>query len=158
MVWPIDIVADMGNEKFSEIFSVNPRNVREALFSKLGIKAQSRRVGLRVGSKNAERVKILYERLIKQDSKVELELASELLRNWLYTKREMLVDTMEHFEIKHDNGLTEQDIDFIEKLEREKVDELCAVLLPKHDQEQVSIYLRYLKVPEAKEAVAANKV
>lgn len=158
MVWPIDIIADMSTEKFSEIFSVNPRNVREALFSKLGIKAQTRRIGLRAGSKNAERVKALYDLLVKESGKVEIELASELLRNWLFSQRPLLADTLDHFEVKHDNGLTEQEIDFFEDLDREKVDALCQLLLPKHDKEAVSIYLRFLKVPEAAEAIAAAKV
>ncbi len=153
MAWPIDIIADLSTEQFAEIFAVNPRGVREALFSKLGIKAQTRRIGLSVGGKNAERVKALYDRLVDENSKVELELASELLRNWLYTQRPLLVDTLDHFEVKHDNGLTEAEIEFFEELEKEKVEELCKLLVPKHGKHAVGIYLRYLKVPATDEVL-----
>jgi len=153
--WPIDIIRDLSPEKFADIFSVNPRSVREALFSRLGIKAQSRRIGIRAGSKNADRVKALYDRLVTDAGKLERELAGELLRNWLYTKRPLLADALDHFEIKHDNGLTEQEIDFFEGLEREKTEALCGLLVPKHGKEMVGIYLRYLKVPDALEILAA---
>ena len=154
MAWPIDIIMDISSEKFGEIFAVNPRNVREALFSRLGIKAQTRRIGLRTG-KSADRVRALYDRLVTEAGKMERDLASELLRNWLFTQRAMLSDALNYFGIKHDNGLTDQEIDFFEKLENEKVIELCKLLVPKHGKEPVSIYLRYLKVPGAVEAVAA---
>jgi len=154
MDWPIDIIEDISPEKFGEIFAVNPRNVREALFSRLGIKAQTRRIGLRLG-KSADRVRALYDRLVTEAGKMERDLASELLRNWLFTQRAMLADALDHFGIKHDNGLTDQEIDFFEKLEAAKVTELCKLLVPKHGKEPVSIYLRYLKVPGASEAIDA---
>ncbi|MBN2359062.1 MAG: hypothetical protein JXR83_06385 [Deltaproteobacteria bacterium] len=154
MTWPIDIIVDISPEKFGEIFAVNPRSVREALFSRLGIKAQTRRIGLRA-SKGSDRVRALYDRLISDAGKMERDLASELLRNWLFTQRAMLSDALDHFGVKHDNGLTDQDIDFFEQLEAPKVTELCQLLVPKHGREPVSIYLRYLKVPGAAEAVAA---
>jgi hypothetical protein len=155
MTWPIDIIHDLEPDKFAEIFSVNPRSVREALFSRLGIKAQTRRIGLHVGSKNADRVRALFERLVGDAGKMERELASELLRNWLFTQRPMLADTLDHFGVKHDNGLTEQEIDFFEKLEKDKVVELCRLLVPKHGKHAVGIYLRYLKVPNAQEVLGS---
>ena len=154
MTWPIDIIVDLSAERFAEVFSVNPRSVREALFSRLGIKAQRKRIGIRTGSKNSDRVETLFQRITQEGGKLEQELAGELLRNWLYTQRDMLGDTLDHFGVKHDNGLTEQDIDFFEKLEEDKVRELCSALVPKHGRELVSIYLRYLKVPKVNEAMA----
>lgn len=154
MAWPIDIINDLSHDKFSEIFSVNPRSVREALFSRLGIKAQKRRIGIRVGDKNTDRVRMLYQRLTDEAGKMERELAGELLRNWLYTQRPLLCDALDFFEIKHDNGLTEQEIDFFEELEEDKAVGLCNVLVPKHGKELTAIYLRYLKVPKAMEIMA----
>ena len=154
MNWPIDIIVDISPEQFGEIFAVNPRNVREALFSRLGIKAQTRRIGLRAG-KGADRVRALYDRLVTDAGKMERDLASELLRNWLFTQRAMLADALDHFGVKHDNGLTDQEIDFFEKLEPDKVRELCQLLVPKHGKQPVAIYLRYLKVPGATEAIAS---
>lgn len=156
--WPIDIVSDLSTEKFAEIFQVNPRSVREALFTRLGIKAQTKRIGLRLGSKNTDRINALYDRIISEAGKVERELAGELLRNWLYTQRPMLADTLDHFGVKHDNGLTEDEIDFFEKLEPAKTRELCGKLVPKHGKEPVGIYLRFLKVPDAKAIVSEMKV
>ena len=155
MTWPIDIISDLGPDTFGEIFAINPRGVREALFNKLGIKAQTRKIGISVGNKNHERVRALYDRLLGEKGKVERELAGELLRNWLFTQRPMLVDTMNHFGVKHDNGLTEQEIDFFESLEKDKVEELVKLLVPKHGKQAVSVYLRYLKVPGAVAVLAS---
>lgn len=155
MTWPIDIVRDISETKFAEMFAVNPRSVREALFSRLGIKAQTRRIGIRTSAKNTERIHILYERLVGRDSKMERELASELIRNWLYTQRPLLADTLGHFEIKHDNGLTDTEIDFFEKLDADQVRQLCELLVPRYGVEDVALYLRYVKVPGVLDVLAA---
>lgn len=156
MEWPIDIIRDIDMERFSEIFGVNPRSVREALFSRLGIKAQQRRIGIRAHNKNTDRIRALYDRLLSDAGKMERELASELLRNWLYTQRELLSDTLNHLGVKHDHGLTEQEVDFFEQLEPDKVRELCTLLIPTHGKEKVGIYLRYMKVPGVLEILAGD--
>lgn len=148
---PSQIIGAMSQPKFHEMMARSPRQVRETLFNRLAIKASGlKRVVPRPGARNEERINRLHDRLADcpASAKSEQELCEELIRNWLLHKTPMLVATLDHFGIKHENGLTEQEIDFFEKLEEDKVKGLVALLLGgTFDAEEVAIYLRFLKVP-----------
>ncbi len=153
MLRPSQIIGAMSPAKFSEMMAKSPRTVRETLFNRLQIKASAMKsVVPKPHQKNEERIKRLHNRLaeVATTAKNEQELCEELLRNWLVGKNPMLAATMDHFGVKHENGLTEQEIDFLEKLEPEKARSLATLLAGKFDQEEVAIYLRFLKVPHLK--------
>lgn len=145
------IIGAMSEPKFNEMMGKSPRNVRETLFNRLAIKASGmKRIVPRPGERNEERLKKLHQRLatVAHTAKNEQDLCAELLRNWLVHKSPMLSAALDHFGVKHENGLTENEIDFFEKLEADKVKPFVADMLSKKfDAEEVAIYLRFLKVP-----------
>ncbi|MEW5853678.1 MAG: hypothetical protein AB2A00_33190 [Myxococcota bacterium] len=155
---PSRIIGAMSQAKFSELMAKSPRQVRETLFNRLQIKAEKKSVVPRPHQKNEERIKKLHVRLAQcpANAKNEQELCEELIRNWLVGKTPMLVATLDHFGVKHENGLTETEIDFFEKLEPAKVKELVGLLAPKFDAEEMAIYLRFLKVPHLRGMLPAG--
>jgi len=153
MQWPIDIVADMTPERFAEAFSACPRPVREALMARYGAKSAVR-ASLSAVATTAERARFVQRRLASDDAKGAVGLADELLRNWLMARRALLGDTLDAFGVHHSNGITEKSLDFFEKLPAEKAKALCERLIPSHGREAVGVYLRYLKVPGARELCA----
>src|SRR5205823_4458657 len=119
---PSQIIGAMSPRVFSDMMAKSPRQVRETLFNRLSIKAEKKSVVPRPHQKNEERIKKLHGKLaeVGATAKNEQELCEELIRNWLVGKTPMLVAALDHFKVKHENGLTEQEIDFFEKLDAEK--------------------------------------
>ena len=142
------IIRGMSEETFREVMKTSPRKVRETLYARMGIKSKKKKVGVRLHAKAEDRADQLFLRLQNADSDKETELCSELLRNWLYHQRPMLKAALDFLEIPNDNGLTEQETDFFEKLEESKVEELVSHL--KADgfgEDHIAAYLRFVDVP-----------
>ena len=116
----VQIIREMSQETFQDVVQTSPRKVRETLYARMGIKGKKKKVGLRVHAKAQDRANQLFERLQNADSDKEVELCSELVRNWLYHQRPMLKTALDFLEVPNDNGLTEQETDFFESLEKEK--------------------------------------
>ena len=51
----------------------------------------------------------------------------------------------------HDDGLTDEDLDFIADLPTERGQELKSELAQKHDAQDVDLYLRFMNIPGASE-------
>lgn len=144
----VEIIRSMSEETFGDVVNTSPRKVRETLYARMGIKGKKKKIGLKVHAKAQDRASKLLERLKNADSDKELELCTELLRNWLYHQRPMLKATLDFLDIPNDNGLTEQETDFFESLPAEKVNSLVAHLLENgFSKEHVSTYLRFVSVP-----------
>ncbi len=116
----IDIVAKMADETFAELVATSPRKIRETLFQRLGIKAK-KSIGMRVHGKLEDRTKKLHERLKGADSDNENRLCEELVRNWLFTKRPLLKATLDHLNIKNDNGLVDEEPTFFQQMTADQV-------------------------------------
>jgi hypothetical protein len=58
----------------------------------------------------------------------------------------MLAEALDHFEVVHDNGLTDQDISFIESLADDKRAALRARLESKFDRDDVALYFLFMKI------------
>lgn len=143
----IQIVTDMSGDAFAEVIKASPRKIRETLFGRMGIKAK-KKIGVRVHGKLEDRTKKLHIKLKDASTPQEGELCAELLRNWLYSKRELLCDTLDFLEIKHDNGLVEEEPDFFQELEKDKVTALIKHLKGKdHNVEAIGVYLKFVKTP-----------
>ncbi|MBI5495793.1 MAG: hypothetical protein HY904_12280 [Deltaproteobacteria bacterium] len=156
---PSQIVGAMSEAKFAEMMARSPRSVRETLFGRLNIKASSTKSILpKLHQKNEERIKKLHTKLaqVPGNAKNEQDLCSELIRNWLVGKNPMLIAAMDQLGVKHENGLTEQELDFIEKLEPAKVKDLVGALAGKFADEEVGIYLRFMKVPHLRGQLPAG--
>ena len=152
----IAIVSDMGADTFQEVISASPRKIRETLFGRLGIKAKKKTVGLRVHGRLEERTKKLHARLKDASSDAERELCEELVRNWLFTKRDLLAATLDYLGVENDGGLIEEEPTFFKELEKEKVQALVAHLVEQgFEMEPILIYLKFHDVPFLEEAKAA---
>ncbi len=152
----IRLVSEMSDDKFAEVIQASPRKIRETLFNRLGIKAKKKSVGLKLHGKLEERTKKLHARLKEAGTKQEAELCEELLRNWLYNKRELLCDTLDYLEVKHDNGLIDEEPTFFQELERDKVDAMIGHLKDKgHHLEEIKVYLSFVDTAHLDDALAA---
>lgn len=153
MTNPKEILRGLENERFSEVLAASPRQFREELFRRAGIKAKKKgaKFSLTAARDTLDaKVKRFIDALrngedLGSDGDEALE---EVIRNYLYTKRSLLADALDHFGIPHDNGLTDADLDFIEELTAEQGTALRGLLLEKkHDPADVDLYLAYMQIP-----------
>ena len=143
----ISLVAKMSDDTFQEVIQSSPRKIRETLFGRLGIKAK-KSVGLKVHGKLEDRSKKLHEKLRSATTPQEAQLCEELVRNWLYTKRQLLIDTLDHLGVKHEGGLVDEEPTFFQELSEEKVNSLVKSLREKgHGDEVIQAYLFFVKTP-----------
>jgi hypothetical protein len=152
----IDLVAKMSDETFSELVAASPRKIRETLFQRLGIKAK-KTIGLKVHGKLEDRTKKLHEKLRGASSDQENRLCEELVRNWLYTKRPLLKATLDHLNVKNENGLLEEEPTFFQELTAEKVKDLVTHLKGQgFSAEHIALYLHFVKTPHVDEVLARS--
>lgn len=149
----IQLVSNMSEEVFAEVIQASPRKIRETLFGRMGIKAK-KRVGVRVHGKLEDRTKKLHVKLKQGTSAQESELCQELARNWLFTQRDLLKKTLDYLEVPNDNGLIDEDPVFFQELELDKTVALLQHLKDEFSLEVISIYLRFVEVPQLDEALA----
>ncbi len=151
----VEIIRGMSGETFTDVINTSPRKVRETLYARMGIKGKKKKIGLRVHAKAEDRALKLLERLKNAASDNEVELCTELLRNWLYHQRPMLKATLDFLEIPNDNGLTEQETDFFESLEEAKVLSLVQHLKDSgFSSEHIAAYLYFVNVPHLATALS----
>lgn len=138
-----DIVRGLTKEKFVEVLGVSTRTSREAYFHRHGIKAPpSGRGFTKPGAKNEARAAGLWEAM--QD-RVDEQVAEEIIRTWLLSKRPMLAAALDHLKIEHDNGLTESDdVDRFEKLSATEVKDMVKTLTKVAPADEVKAYLKYM--------------
>ena len=151
----VEIIRGMSEETFTEVVNTSPRKVRETLYARMGIKGKKKKIGLRVHAKAEDRALKLLERLKNAASENEIELCTELLRNWLYHQRPMLKATLDFLDVPNDNGLTEQETDFFETLEEAKVKQLVSHLKETgFSVDHIATYLYFVNVPHLESALA----
>ena len=148
------IVRDMSETKFQEVFAVSIRKARETYLGRHNIKVpKSVKKSLRAGAKNEARVQALYGLLKTTDDE---QMVEEILRTWLLSRRDILGAALDYLDIPHDNGLTESDD--VDKLATLSVDELRALvgaLAKIATQDDISIYLRFMGAQNVSEALSA---
>lgn len=71
------------------------------------------------------------------------DLASELLQQWLLNhRRQLLIDFLDHLEVKHRQGETDES--FLTSANKEKLLEAATWLLGRHDRLEARAYLLYI--------------
>ena len=137
------ILRGLSEEKFAEIFAASSRQARETYFHRHGIKAPKKSMKmLRAGQKNEIRTRSLFSVLREREDE---EMAEEVLRSWLLTRRELLVAALDHLDIEHFDGLTDsEDVERFEKLNLKELKELVGILKEVAPIDEVEIYLRYM--------------
>jgi hypothetical protein len=143
---PLELLAQLDSDRFGDVLNASPKKFREELFRHAGITVKSNAFSIKTSAKNEMRTQKLHSAL-KNGMELKQEVAEELIRNYLYTRRPMLADALDHFKVQHDNGLTDEDLSFIEKLEPEKGKELKSLLSSKHDARDIDLYFAFMNIP-----------
>lgn len=138
----------MDVERFNEVLAASPKPFREELFRRAGIKAKGGAYSVKSLNKNKVRSKKLLDSL-RNGFEMDEEVLEEVIRNYLYSHRSLLGEALDHFEIPHEEGLTDADLAFIDELPEEKSEALRSLLAAKHDPDDVELYLRFMKFPGA---------
>jgi hypothetical protein len=146
MPTPLEYLNQLDAERFGEILSASPKKFREELFRRAGIKTKSDAFSLKTSNKNEVRIQKLHA-AFKEGLNPGDDVVEELIRNYLYTRRPMLAEALDHFKVEHDNGLTDEDLSFIEKLEPEKGRELKKQLAEKYGDKDVDLYFAFMNIP-----------
>lgn len=136
------IIRSLSTDKFVEILGASPRQAREIYFARHSIRAPKTRGLPRAGAKNEARGVMLFEAINAHEDE---ELAEEVLRTWLLTKRPLLAAALDHLGIPHDKGLTESDdVARIEKLPPAELKALYEKLCTEAPADEVALYLRFM--------------
>ena len=136
------LIRSVTPEKFTEILGASARQAREVYFHRHNIRAPKSRGLPKAGAKNEFRAAELLRVLRERDDE---ELAEEVLRTWLLTKRAMLAAALDHLNIPHDNGLTDSDdVSRIEKLPSDELKALYQSLVAQSPKDDASLYLRFM--------------
>jgi hypothetical protein len=146
MATPKEILRTMSPDRFTEVVSASPRKVREELYRRLGLKPKKNSAFALKKAEDDDRSGRLLA-AIQNGEAVADEVLEELIRSYLSFRRELLADALDHFEIPHENGLTDQEIDFLSELPKDKATALRKLLLSKHQPADVDLYFAYMNIP-----------
>lgn len=145
MATPTEIVRRLEADRFAALLGACPKAFREQLFRKSGIRAKGNTFALSSSSKTEVRAGKLLD-AIKGGLDLGDDVLEEVIRNYLYTRRGLLADALDHFNVPHEGGLTDADLDFIEELPPEKSRELKTLLVQKHDPADVELYFAFMNI------------
>ena len=142
---PHELLVTMSESYFTDVISASPKKFREELFRRTGIKSRGGAFSLATNKKNELRIKRLFQ-AIQEGAEIEGAIAEELIRNYLYTRRPLLADALDFFEVPHQEGLTEADLDFLAQVEAARGNELRSKLTARHAEADVDLYLRFMNI------------
>ncbi len=143
------IIRDISPEKWAEVFATSTRKARETYFHRHGIRKPRKGIKISRGGGNEVRLARLFD-LLKTEQ--DEEMVEEILRIYLLSRRDLLVTALDHLGIEHDEGLTESDdVDKIKELKGKELKKLCDVMVAKHSQEDVLLYLRFMGAAKVEE-------
>ena len=151
MATPTELLRLMDADRFHEVLAASPKNFREELFRRANVRAKGGGAfSLKSPNKNRVRAAKLLTK-VKNGQGVGDDVLEEVIRNYLYTHRDLLADALDALGVTHDDGLTDEDLDFIADLPTERGQELKSELAQKHDAQDVDLYLRFMNIPGASE-------
>lgn len=140
------ILRTLSFDKFTEVLGASPRKAREVYFHRAGVRTPQKASRLpKPGAKNELRTQQLFDNLKVEDDE---QLAEEILRAWLLTKRPMLAKALDYLGIAHSEGLTEsEDVSKFEKLSEKEARQLMKSLDGIAPTDEVAVYLKFMGVP-----------
>jgi hypothetical protein len=140
-----ELLGRIDDEKMMEIYASCSRKIRNMLDGLYGKKVKKgRMVSLKSLKDKSGQALLVRDGIVATG---ENQTAEELLKTWLYAKRPMLAAALDFCGIENDDGITDQELDALEKAEPEKLEQLVAHLTGSgYDVKDVAIYLAFLKV------------
>ncbi len=145
MARPFELLLRLPAERFASVLSAAPKKVREELFRRAGIKNKGGAFSLKTSQKTNARINRLYSALASGVLPPD-ELGEEVIRQYLYHRRDLLAEALDFLGVEHDHGLTDRELDFFADLEAERATQLRAHLLTKNDEADVDLYLGFMDV------------
>ena len=147
------ILRTLSADKFAEVLAASPRKARETYFHRHSVRVPQHAARMpKPGAKNEARTAELYRILRERDDD---QLAEEMLRAFLLSKRTMLAKALDHLGIQHQDGLTESDdVNKFEKLSAKDIRALAAALVGAAPQDEVILYLKFMGTPDVDKALA----
>lgn len=147
MADPNDILRKLESDHFAEVISASPKKFREEIFRRAGVKNRGGGAfALKSTGKNNARTKKLRATMLG-GFELEGELGAELIRNYLYTRRPLLAEALDFLGVDHDEGLTDEDLDFLTELKPEKGQQLRDLLCRNHEDADVDLYVAFMDIP-----------
>jgi hypothetical protein len=143
MANPNQILRQLDSELFYEVLNASPKKFREELFRRAGIKNKGGAFALTASGKTEARAKKLRAQLL-EGFDLQTELSEEVIRNYLYTRRPLLAEALDFLGVEHDNGLTDNDLEFLAELPPERRTHLRDLLYRNHAQPDVDLYLAFM--------------
>jgi hypothetical protein len=143
---PSQLVSGLANDDFARVLGACPRRARETLFTSFGIPKAKKSASALLPAKDPARIRKLQGAMaqITPDDEQGQQLAEELVRVYLMTRRGLLGDALDAIGITHDDGLTDEDLDAFARLEAADLSELRVELSKQHDAVDVDLYLRFM--------------
>lgn len=142
-----EILRTIDPELFDALLNASPKKFREEIFRRAGVKNVSGgSFAIKASGKTSARAKRLRAAILKGFDLTE-EVSGEIIRNYLYTRRPLLAEALDFWEVEHDNGLTDAELDFIAELPGERGVHLRDLLLRNHDAGDVELYMTFMNVP-----------
>jgi len=136
----------MQQDYFAKVLSACPRRARETLYMRFAIPKAKKKASALLPGKDPARIRKLQVAMsaAADDDEQAQQLAEELIRVYLMTRRSLLGDALDAIGVEHDDGLTDADLDEFSSLDSEEASELIARLSVTHDADDVALYLRYM--------------
>ncbi len=153
------LVGMIDPEKFEDLYFSSQRKLRnmlEGMYHKKIRKGSGRKVSLNKTKNRTETALAVQQGILMN---IDEYMSEELLKAWLYSKREMLKTSLDFFKIENEDGLTEKDLDAFEKAEIAKLDELVDALLKiEFKIEDIAIYFQFMHIEKALEVERIKQV
>lgn len=147
------LIRGLSAEKFTEILGASARQAREVYFHRHNIrkpKASSKALP-KAGAKNEFRTAALFDALRQSDDD---ELAEEILRSYLLTKRQLLAAALDHLGIPHQDGLTDSDdVKKMEGMAGPELKKLVGKLKDVAEPADIALYLKFMGADGVDEAL-----
>ncbi len=136
------ILKDVSLEKFGEMFSVLPRQAKQVLGKRLGLKPPKPGRLVAAAVRTAAKSENIYSAILDFDDN---EAAEEILRSWLLLQRPMLVAALDHMGLAHQDGLTESnDVEKIATMDKKEIKALMDAICTVCSSEDAMIYIRFM--------------
>ena len=143
---PTKLIQEMQQDYFAKVLSTCPRRARETLFTRFAIPKPKKTASALLPSKDPARIHKLQIAMAaaSDDDEQGQQLAEELIRVYLMSRRNLLAEALDAIGVEHEDGLTDADLDAFSALSSEEASALAERLSGDHDSDDVVLYLRYM--------------
>ncbi len=143
---PAKLIQEMPEPYFGKVLTACPRRSRETLFSRFSIPKAKKSATVLLPGKDPARIRKLQVAIasVSDDDQQGQQLAEELIRVYLMSKRSLLGAALDAIGVDHQDGLTDDDLDGFSDLSAEEAHDLAEDLGKDFDPLDVALYLRFM--------------